>query len=88
MNIESKIYGLKMRLLVWMAGGLLAEVDRLRWMTEANHDLHMVPLPYSEAALQTAFANVREFEPILMAGTATIQDRQASLIEAFRRLSQ
>lgn len=83
-----KFVELKFRILAWLAPGLIAEVDRLRFMTEAFHDLHMVPLPYSEGSLQIAFANAREFEPMLMAGTATIQDRQASLIEAFRRLSQ
>jgi hypothetical protein len=77
----------KFKILAWLAPGLIAEVDRLRWMTEALHDLHICPIPYNDLSLQTAFANVREYEPALLEGKATIQDRQASLIEALRRLN-
>jgi hypothetical protein len=76
---------LKFRLLAWLAPGLIMEVDRLRWMAEANHDLHICPIPYSEGSLQIAFENCKNMEPDLMAGKATIQDRQASLMEIYRR---
>jgi hypothetical protein len=80
-----KIADLKYRLLWWLAPGLIMEVDRLRWMTEALHDLHICPIPYSEASLEMAFQNVKNMEPDAMAGKATIQDRQASLMEIYRR---
>jgi hypothetical protein len=77
----------KFKILAWLAPGLIAEVDRLRWMTEARHDLHICPIPYNDLSLQTAFANAREYEPALIEGKATIQDRQASLVEALRRIN-
>lgn len=77
---------LKFKVIAWLAPWLIAEVDRIRWITEANHDLHICPIPYGEATLQMAFANAREYEPRLVAGMATIEDRQASLMEAFRRM--
>lgn len=83
-----KLNSLKFRLLLWLCPGLLAEVDRLRWMTEAIHDLHMVPLPYNEDTLEMAFQNVKAMEPDAVAGKITVQDRQASLIEIYRRSQQ
>jgi hypothetical protein len=76
---------LKFRLLAWLAPGLIMEVDRLRWMAEANHDLHICPIPYSEGSLQIAFENCKNMEQAMMEGKATIQDRQASLMEIYRR---
>ena len=76
---------IKARILEWIAPGLGAEVTRLRWMTEAFHDLHMTQLPYGEAELEMAFQNCRAMEEALVRGEATIQDRQASLIEIYRR---
>jgi len=69
----------------WLAPGLGAEVTRLRWMTEAMHDLHMTQLPYGEMELEMAFQNCRALEEDLMSGKITIQDRQASLVEVYRR---
>ena len=77
---------LKFRLLLWLAPGLLAEVDRLRWITEAMHDIAILGLPYSEQILDMAVSNVREFEPRFMAGDADISERQASLHAVFRRM--
>ena len=77
---------LKFRLLVWLAPGLLTEVDRLRWITEAMHDIAILGLPYSEQILDMAVSNVREFEPRFIAGNADILERQASLQAAFRRM--
>ena len=75
----------KARILEWIAPGLGAEVTRLRWMTEAMHDLHMTQLPYGEMELEMAFQNCKAMEPGLMAGDVTIQDRQASLVEIYNR---
>jgi len=79
---------LKFKALAWLAPGLFAEVDRLRWMTEAIHDLHMVPLPYTEDTLEMAFQNAKALEPEMLAGKATIQDRQDSLMEIYRRTTK
>ncbi len=76
---------IKARILEWIAPGLGAEVTRLRWMTEAMHDLHMTQLPYGEMELEMAFQNCKAMEPELMAGDVTIQDRQASLMEIYNR---
>lgn len=76
---------IKARILEWIAPGLGAEVTRLRWMTEAMHDLHMTQLPYGEMELEMAFQNCKAMEPGLMAGDVTIQDRQASLVEIYNR---
>jgi len=76
---------LKARALEWLAPGLSMEVCRLRWMTEALHDLHMTQLPYGEMELEMAFQNVKAMEPELVAGNATIQDRQESLLEIYHR---
>lgn len=82
-----KLVELKYKLLLWLAPGLIQEVNRLRWMMEALHDLHICPIPYSEASLEMAFQNVKNMEPDIMAGKATIQDRQASLMEIYRRMT-
>jgi len=71
--------------LEWLAPGLSMEVCRLRWMSEAMHDLHMTQLPYGEMELEMAFQNCKAMEPELMAGDVTIQDRQASLMEIYNR---
>ena len=76
---------IKARIMEWLAPGLGAEVTRLRWMTEAMHDLHMTQLPYGEMELEMAFQNCRALEEDLMSGKITIQDRQASLVEVYRR---
>lgn len=76
---------IKARILEWLAPGLGAEIARLRWMTEAMHDLHMVQLPYGEMELEMAFQNCKALEEDLVSGKITIQDRQASLIEVYRR---
>ena len=76
---------LKARALEWLAPGLSMEVCRLRWMTEALHDLHMTQLPYGEMELEMAFQNCRAMEEALVKGEATVQGRQASLIEIYRR---
>jgi len=76
---------IKARILEWIAPGLGAEVTRLRWMTEAMHDLHMTQLHYGEMELEMAFQNCKAMEPGLMAGDVTIQDRQASLMEIYNR---
>lgn len=76
---------IKARILEWLAPGMGMEINRLRWITEAFHDLHMTQLPYGEAELEMAFQNCKAMEGALMAGEATIQDRQASLIEVYRR---
>ena len=76
---------IKARLLEWLAPGLGAEVTRQRWLIEAMHDLHMTQLPYGEAELEMAFQNCRAMEEALVKGEATVQGRQASLIEIYRR---
>ena len=80
-----KFSSLKFRLLVWLAPGLVSEVDRLRWLTEAMHDLLVLKIPYEDVWLDHAFCNARDIEPDMMAGKATIQVRQARLLEIFRR---
>ena len=80
---------IRSRIIEWLAPSLLgrinSEIDRQRWMLEAIHDLHIVPIPYNEATIQIAFENARNFEPDLFDAKSTIQDRQASLIEIYRR---
>ena len=76
---------IKARILEWLAPGLGSEVTRQRWLIEAMHDLHMTQLPYGEAELEMAFQNCRAMENDLVSGKITIQDRQASLIEVYRR---
>ena len=76
---------IKARILEWLAPGLGAEVARQRWLIEAIHDLHMTQLPYGELELEIAFQNCKAMEEALVKGEATIQDRQASLIEVYRR---
>lgn len=76
---------IKARILGWLAPGLGAEVTRQRWLIEAMHDLHMTQLPYGEMELEMAFQNCRAMENDLVSGKITIQDRQASLIEIYRR---
>lgn len=76
---------IKARILGWLAPGLGAEVTRQRWLIEAMHDLHMTQLPYGEAELEMAFQNCRAMEEALVKGEATVQGRQASLIEIYRR---
>lgn len=80
-----RLSGLKLKFLTWLCPNLLLELDRLRWLSEANHDLHMVPVPYTEATVEMAYQNARALEPDFLAGKITIQDRQASLIEVYRR---
>jgi len=75
----------KWRFLRWLAPGVLAEVDRLRWLTEAMHDLHVLDLPYTPAVEEAAWQNAKAFEPRLVAGEATMQDRQRSLLEVLKR---
>lgn len=79
---------LKFKIVTWLAPGLIAEVDRLRFFAEAIHDLHMVPVPYNEFTLDQAFQNAKFYEPELIAGRATIQDRQLSLLEVLKRLEE
>ena len=76
---------MKLAILEKFAPGLVAEVNRLIWLTEAMHDLLILQVPYTEQNLDISFQNVKHMEPDLVAGNATIQDRQASLIEALRR---
>ena len=76
---------IKARILEWLAPGLGAEVTRQRWLIEAMHDLHMTQLPYGEMELEMAFQNCRALEKDLVSGKITIQDRQASLVEIYRR---
>lgn len=76
---------LRLKVLLWLCPGVLVELDRLRHFSEAIHDLHMVPLPYTEETLEMAFQNVKAMEPDAIAGKATVQDRQASLMEIYRR---
>lgn len=76
---------LRLAAMRWLFPGILAEADRLRWMTEAIHDLHLVPIPYAEETLEMAFQNAKALESDLVAGKATIKDRQASLMEIYRR---
>ena len=76
---------IKARLLEWLAPGLGADVTRQRWLIEAIHDLHMTQLPYGEMELEMAFQNCRALEEDLMSSKITIQDRQASLVEIYRR---
>jgi len=76
---------LKRRFLAWLCPDLIAEINQRRWFTEAIHDLHMVPIPYSEYTLEMGFQNCKAMEPAIITQKATIQDRQASLIEIFRR---
>ena len=73
---------LKFQVIAWFVPGLFAEVDRLRFMTEAIHDLHAVQVPYN---LDAAFQNAKNMEPLLISGEATIQDRQNSLLEIYKR---
>lgn len=77
----------KAAILEKFAPGLVAEVNRLIWLTEAMHDLLILQIPYTEQNLDISFQNVKHMEPDLVAEKATIQDRQASLIEALRRLN-
>jgi hypothetical protein len=74
-----------MRLLQWLCPDLLAEVDRLRWLTEANSDIHFLNLPFSPQIEDEAFQNARTFEPDIIAGKATLDDRLKSLIEVLTR---
>lgn len=76
---------IKARILEWLAPGLGAEVTRQRWLIEAIHDLHMTQLPYGEAELEMAFQNCKALEEDLMSCKITLQDRQASLVEIYRR---
>ena len=76
---------IKTRILEWLAPGLGAEVTRQRWLIEAIHDLHMTQLPYGELELEIAFQNCKAMEPALIAGEATIEDRQASLLAIYER---
>jgi hypothetical protein len=73
------------RILEWLYPGLLAEVDRLRWTTEANFDLHVLPIPWTPATFVMAFENARHMEPAIIEKTASLQDRLNSLIEIYRR---
>ena len=77
---------LKFRVLAWLAPGLLTEVDRLRWITEAMHDIMVLRLPYSEEILSTAVSNVQEFEPRFLSGETDIMRRQESLYAAYKRM--
>ena len=77
---------LKFRALVWLAPGLLTEVDRLRWITEAMHDIMILRLPYSEDMLDAAVSNVKEFEPRFLAGETDTMHRQESLYAAYKRM--
>lgn len=77
----------KAAILEKFAPGLVAEVNRLIWLTEAMHDLLILQVPYTEQNLDISFQNVKHMEPDLVAEKATIQDRQASLVEALRRLN-
>jgi hypothetical protein len=85
MNISEILSGLKLRFLIWLCPGLLAEVDRLRWMMDANFDMHVLPIPYSPGTFQMAVDNCKNTEPGMFAGRTTWQDRQTSLIEIYRR---
>jgi hypothetical protein len=71
--------------MIWFVPGLFEEINRLKFFTEAIHDLHIVPIPYTEETLDMAYQNARAYEPEMVAGKATIQDRQASLMEIYRR---
>ena len=75
----------KFKILLWLCPGLVAEVDRLRHMSEAMHDILVLGVPYSEAVYYAAFQNVVSLEPDYMARKVSIQDRQASLLEIYRR---
>lgn len=77
----------KAAILEKLAPGLVAEVNRLIWLTEAMHDILILQIPYTEQNLDISFQNVKHMEPDLVARKATIQDRQASLIEALRRMN-
>ena len=77
---------LKFRIIAWLAPAMVDEIFNLRWEIEANKDLHICPIPYSPDTLQIAFENCRNMEPDMIAGKATIQDRQTSLMEIYRRI--
>lgn len=76
----------KFKILVWLCPGLVMEVDRLRHMSEAMHDILVLGLPYNEATYNLAFQNVVAMEPDYMAGKITIPERQSSLIEIYKRM--
>ena len=77
---------LKFRALVWLAPGLITEVNRLRWITEAMHDIMILRLPYSEEMLDAAVSNVKDFEPRFLAGETDITHRQESLYAVYKRM--
>ena len=81
---------LKQRVAMWLVPGVLAEVSRMKFFTEAVHDLHMVPVPYNEVTVEVAFQNAIHFEREVMErdghlGPDFIRDRQTSLFEICQR---
>ena len=76
---------IKFKILIWLCPGLVREVDRLRHMQEAMHDILVLGLPFSESLCEMAFQNVAALESDYMSGHVSIQDRQANLIEIYRR---
>jgi hypothetical protein len=76
---------LKFKFLVWLCPGLVMEVDRLRHKQEAMNDILMTGIPFTEEWCETAYQNVVAMEPDYFAGHVSIQDRQSSLIEIYRR---
>lgn len=85
--MNQHIQELKFKLAYWLCPGLFQEVDRLRWITEANHDIHILHLAYNPTIIEQAFLNAKNFEPAIMSHEKNIVDRQASLIEILRRMS-
>jgi hypothetical protein len=68
-----------------IAPGLVSTINQLVWQVEAMHDLLCLGLPYNEETYNISFQNVKGMEPELLADRATIQDRQASLMEIYNR---
>ena len=64
---------------------LIGELNRQRWLGEANSDIHFLNLPFTIQIEEHAYQNARTFEPDLVSGKATIQDRLTSLIEVLKR---
>lgn len=64
---------------------LVIENNRLRWLSEANSDIHFLNLPFTPQIEEEAFQNVKALEMDLVAGKITFDDRLNSLLEVLKR---
>jgi hypothetical protein len=64
---------------------LVHQVYHLSISIEAMYDINRLGLPFDEATFQIAVRNVEEFNPGLISGKVTVEDRYNSLSRILRR---